>query len=245
LTERDEFAYHEMIAHVPMFSHSNPKRVLIVGGGDGGILKQICRHECVESITMVEIDPTVIEVAKKYFSNSTAVSFDDPRLTIVHADALEYMQNTREKYDVIVGDALDPVGPGQTIFQPEFFESMYRALCHGGVACVQGDSIWINLDLISDVVACCNDIFDHAEYASITVPSVPCGQTGFILGRKGRHISCRTPLRLPLPKFSSHLKWYNPALHEAAFALPEFVKHHLGVKDDETDRCVVAGCTLL
>lgn len=244
LTERDEFAYHEMMAHLPMFSHPNPKRVLIVGGGDGGVLKQVCRHACVESITLVEIDPTVIEVAKKFFSKTTAVSLDDPRLTIVHVDAFEYINNTTETYDVIIGDPRDPTGPGETIFQPEFYESMYKALNNNGVVCVQAQCICINLDLISDVVACCNDIFDYAEYASAMVPSFPCGQTGFILARKGRPVSCQKPIRLPLPKFSSQLKWYNPAIHEAAFALPEFVKDHLGV-EDETDRCVLPGCILL
>ena len=231
------------MAHLPMFSHFNPKKVLIVGGGDGGILKQVCRHSCVESITMVEIDPSVIEVAKEFFSKSTAVSFNDPRLHIVHVDAFEYITQTNETYDVIIADALDPVGPGETIFQPEFYESMYEALNHGGVVCVQGECIWINLDLVSDVVACCNDIFDYAEYASATVPSFPCGQTGFILARKGRNVSCRKPIRLPSPKFMSQLKWYNPTVHEAAFALPEFVKMHLGVEEDTTE-CIMGGCTI-
>ena len=93
LTERDEFSYHEMMAHLPLFSHANPKRVLIVGGGDGGLLKQVCRHASVESITMVEIDTQVIHVAKQYFANSTAAAFDDDRLTLIHdMDGFDYMQ---------------------------------------------------------------------------------------------------------------------------------------------------------
>ena len=244
LTERDEFSYHEMMAHLPAFSHHNPKSVLIVGGGDGGILKQVCRHESVERIKMVEVDPTVILVAKKYFASSTAVSFDDPRVSIVHVDGFEYMQTTTETYDVIISDALDPIGPGESIFTPTFYELMYKALNNGGVVCVQSECIWINLNLISDVVHCCNEIFDFAEYATANIPSFPCGQTGFVLCRKGRNFSCQKPLRLPSRKIASQLKWYNPAIHEASFQLPEFVKQHLGM-DDDTDQCIVGGCTLL
>jgi len=232
------------MAHLPLFSHPNPKRILIIGGGDGGILKQVCRHVCVESITMVEIDTQVIQVAKQYFQNSTAVAFDDPRVTLAHVDGFDYMQTTTETYDVIIADALDPIGPGETIFTPDFYELMYKALNNGGVACVQSECIWINLNLISDVVHCCNDIFDYAEYATASIPSFPCGQTGFVLGRKGRNYSCRKPLRLPSPKFTSQLKWYNPDIHEASFQLPEFVKRHLGMEHD-IDQCVVGGCILL
>lgn len=249
LTERDEFSYHEMMAHLPLFSHSNPKRVLIVGGGDGGLLKQVCRHGCVESITMVEIDVEVINVAKNYFSNSTAVAFEDPRLTIVHEDGCEYMQRIAKEeetcYDVIIADALDPIGPGETIFTPDFYEFMYKALnANGGVVCVQSESIWVNLDLISDVLHCCSDIFDYAEYATANIPSFPCGQTGFILARRGRHGSCQKPLRLPSRQFAAQLKWYNPAIHQASFQLPEFVKRHVGIDEDTDDQCIVNGCIL-
>jgi spermidine synthase len=194
---------------------------------------------------MVEIDTQVIDVAKQYFANSTAVAFSDSRLTLVNVDGFEYMQTTNETYDVIIADALDPNGPGETIFTPDFYEYMYKALNHGGVACVQSECIWMNLNLISDVVHCCNDIFEYAEYATVNIPSFPCGQTGFILARKGHSYSCQHPVRLPSRSMSSQLKWYNPAIHEASFQLPEFVKRHLGV-EKECDRCIIGGgCTIL
>lgn len=244
LTERDEFAYHEMMSHLPLCSHPNPKTVLIVGGGDGGILKQVCRHDSVQQITMVEIDTQVIEVAKLYFTKSTAVAFDDSRLTIVNVDGFEYMQSSTEKFDVIIADALDPIGPGETIFTPDFYELMYKALNPGGVVCVQSECWWVNLDLISDVVHCCNDIFDYAEYATANIPSFPCGQTGFVLARKGSNASCRKPVRRP--KFASQLKYYNACVHEASFQLPEFVKRRLGIQeDDDGEDCLLnGGCTL-
>ena len=145
--------------------------------------------------------------------------------------ALITCKPTSETFDVIIADALDPIGPGETIFTPDFYECMYKALNHGGVACVQSECIWINLNLISDVVHCCNDIFDFAEYATANIPSFPCGQTGFILGRKGHLYSCQHPVRLPSRTLSSLLKWYNPAMHHAAFQLPEFVRAALEVEE--------------
>jgi spermidine synthase len=98
LTEKDEFSYHEMMTHLPLCSHPHPRRVLIVGGGDGGILREVCRHDCVEEIVLVEIDPTVIRVCRKYFGRSTAVAFDDPRLSIVHQDGAAYLAEHEVDY---------------------------------------------------------------------------------------------------------------------------------------------------
>lgn len=245
LTERDEFAYHETMAHIPLFSHSNPKSVLIVGGGDGGILKQVCLHTSVESITMVEIDTQVIDVAKEYFKESTAVAFGDPRLSIINVDGFGFLQSTNNTYDIILADALDPIGPGESIFTPDFYDLLYKRLNHGGICCVQSECWWVNLELIEDVVTCCNDIFDYAEYATANVASFPCGQTGFVLARKGVQKSCRKPVRTPSPKLASQLKWYNPGIHEASFQLPEFVKRRLGMRDNNDDDCFVGnGCII-
>jgi len=236
-TERDEFAYHEMIVHVPLLSHPNPKNVLIVGGGDGGVLREVCRHDCVEKITLVEIDPMVVDVALKYFNKSTATAFNDPRLTIVNEDAAEFLRGQMDDcdasssflYDIIIADSVDPVGPAETLFEPEFFETMHAALNDGGIVCTQGECFWINLDLISDVVACCGDIFDSVEYASAMVPTYPCGQVGFIFGRKGKEksFSCRVPVRKAGKSLESRLKLYNTAVHKAAFVLPKYVEERL------------------
>jgi spermidine synthase len=244
LTEQDEYAYHEMMAHLPLFSHPCPKKVLIVGGGDGGILFQVCRHACVKQIVVVEIDPTVIFVAKQYFS--TASAFNDERVEIIHQDGSEFIQSCAQDFDVILADTLDPVGPGESLFQPAFYECMHHALKDGGIVCTQSECFWINLDLISDVVACCRDIFDHVEYASTLVPSFPCGQTGFVLARKGKSYSCQRPERLESPKFYAPLRWYNPRVHQAAFVLPEFVRQQLGHDNgDGTDCWLPSSCTIL
>ena len=226
LTERDEFAYHEMMVHLPLCSHPNPRNILIVGGGDGGVLREVCKHACVQSITLVEIDPQVIAVAKQYFQG-TAAGFRDSRVQVVNADAADFLATTCStgSFDVILGDTSDPVGPAESLFQPAFYESMYAALTDRGVICVQAECLWIHLDLICDLTVCCLDIgFDSAEYTTTMVPTYPCGQIGFLVASKGRR-SCRQPLRNPA--CLEDLQWYSAEMHLAAFALPPFVLRRL------------------
>jgi spermidine synthase len=228
LTERDEFAFHEMMAHLPLCSHRNPRHVLIVGGGDGAVLREVCRHPEVQKVTLVEIDPVVIKVAREHLQLApTSLFDDDPRVQIVHADAAEYLQDPahQNQYDVILADTLDPLGPAESLFEPEFYEAMHVALRPDGIICTQGESMWIHFELIRDLVGCCAEIFDYAEYATTTVPSYPCGQIGFVLARKGQAKSCRVPVRVPT--FQNELKWYNSEMHRAAFVLPQYVKEEL------------------
>ena len=154
------------MAHLPMFSHHNPERILIVGGGDGGVLREVSRHAQVKEITIVEIDEVVIEACKHHLQLAPPDLFEDPRVTIIHADAAKYVQDPSQEgtYDVIIADTLDPLGPAESLFEPEFYEAMHRALRPGGMICTQGESFWIHLELIRDLVGCCATIFDFAEY---------------------------------------------------------------------------------
>eukprot|EP00934_Nitzschia_sp_Nitz4_P001968 Nitzschia sp. Nitz4//scaffold110_size71422//43038//44439//NITZ4_005876-RA/size71422-augustus-gene-0.12-mRNA-1//1//CDS//3329533095//1968//frame0 len=228
LTEHDEHAFHEMMAHIPLFAHSNPEKVLIVGGGDGGVLKEVCRHSCVKEITVVEIDEMVIQACKEHLCLATDKHYNDPRVSIVYEDASEYLNEAKQsgRFDVIMADTLDPLGPAESLFEPEFYESMHDALADGGIICTQGESMWIHLDLIGDLVECCAQMFGQAEYAITSVPCYPCGQIGFILARKGSTEKCRTPVRHPT--FQDDLRYYNPQVHKAAFVLPQFVEKTLG-----------------
>jgi spermidine synthase len=126
VTERDEFSYQEMIAHLPLFAHPNPKKVLIVGGGDGGVLREVAKHAGVETIHMCEIDIAVVEAGKKYFPTTLATSFNDPRLTLMINDACAFLKNegAGQDYDVIICDSSDPVGPAEMLFEAEFFRNM-------------------------------------------------------------------------------------------------------------------------
>lgn len=223
LTEMDNFAYHEMMTHLALCSvRVEPRRILIVGGGDGFLLRQILTHydaSIVSHIVVVEIDPLVVHVAKSFFGASDVFE-SNKRVELVHADAAEYLRTCQDKFQVILGDTSDPVGPAASLFSPEFYDTMYKSLNPGGMICVQAECFWIHLDLISDLIACCRDTFGSAEYATTMVPTYPCGQIGFVLARTdGR--SSREIVRQP--GYPGHLKWYSPAVHIAAFALPPFV----------------------
>jgi len=269
LTERDAFTFHEMMSHLPLFSHKNPQHVLIVGGGDGVVLQEVCRHREVKTVTLVEIDPLVIHASKEYLKLVPSELYDDPRVEIIHTDAAEYVQDpaNHSKFDIILADTLDPLGPAESLFEPEFYEFMYAALRPNGIVCTQGENMFIHFDLIRDLLACCKDIFGHAEYATTSVPSYPCGQIGFILACKGTSsnknvkISCSIPLRYPT--FQNELKWYNPQMHQAAFVLPQYIKkelkdanfhqmnerfvtgNHEKEDDEEGDRCILSGCIII
>lgn len=174
LTERDEFAFHEMMVHLPLFSHVNPKHVLIVGGGDGVCLREVCRHPEVEKVTLVEIDPMVLQASKDFLKIVPPELLDgsDPRVEIIHADAAEFLKEERNynRFDVILADTLDPIGPAESLFEPEFYDKMHHALKSSGLICIQGESFFIHLDLISDLLSVCNDLFDSAEYATTMAP---------------------------------------------------------------------------
>lgn len=238
-----------------MMVHPNPISVLVVGGGDGGVIREVCKHSCVERITLVEIDQTVIDVAKQFLGNMAA-SFDDPRVNIVMCDAAEFLENQnlngRQGYDVIIADSSDPVGPAETLFDPSFYEQMYEALNDGGVMCSQGECFWTQPDLVANVVACCEDIFDNVSYATTFVPTIPTGQIGIIVASKGENVELRKPSRYMSKDLQDKLKWYTPAVHRAAFALPRFLEEKLGISssddddnDDEYGRdCFLKGCTI-
>jgi spermidine synthase len=259
LTERDEFAFHEMMAHLPLFSHRNPKHVLIVGGGDGVCLREVCRHKDVERVTLVEIDPMVIQASKEHLNIVPKDLFEnDPRVEIVIADAAEYLKDKANlnKFDVILADTLDPIGPAESLFEPEFYETMHAVLRDSGIICIQGESFFIHLQLIRDLVSVCKDIFDYAEYATTFAPSYPCGQIGFVIARKGETKSCKTPMR-PCT-FQSDLKWYNHQMHRAAFVLPQYIQEELSALDhglnnddrddeenDDFDKCFFSDCVIL
>jgi len=225
VTERDEYAYQEMIAHIPMHCHPNPVDVLIVGGGDGGVLREVCRHPGVQRITMCEIDKQVCDVAKKYFANSTATGFNDPRVTLVHADAAEYVKEQTDMYDVVIVDSSDPVGPAETLFTASFYRSLRGSMRKSGaIMCNQGECMWLHLDLIGEVLKHCTTVFPSVDYAFTTIPTYPSGQIGFLLCSTTPNSILREPVRSPAPELQSQLKYYTPAVHAGAFVLPKFAE---------------------
>lgn len=222
VTERDEFAYQEMIAHIPLFAHPNPKKVLCIGGGDGGVLREIARHPGVEEIVICEIDKDVIEVSKKYLPK-LAVGFDDPRVIVNIYDGANFLEENKDSFDVIITDSSDPVGPASVLFETPFYKSMHGCLREGGIVCTQGECIWLHLDLIKPLVTAISKTFTTVEYAYTAIPSYPSGQIGFIVATKGRG-RCNEPCREPDEGTQKSLQCYSSELHRAAFVLPAFAK---------------------
>ncbi|MQL96026.1 hypothetical protein Taro_028696, partial [Colocasia esculenta] len=237
LTEKDECAYQEMIAHLPLCSIPSPKtyacstllstccaygtwnlqmQVLVIGGGDGGVLREISRHASVEVIDICEIDKLVIDVCKEFFSN-LYVGFGDPRVRLHVGDAVDFLRNAPEgKYDAIIVDSSDPIGsPAQELVEKPFFETIARALRPGGVLCNQAESMWLHTHLIQDMLSICSETFKTVHYAWTSVPTYPSGSIGFLLcSTEGPTVDFLNPVN-PIEKedgalkFRRELRFYN------------------------------------
>ncbi|XAR48056.1 Spermidine synthase [Bertholletia excelsa] len=236
-TERDEFAYQEMIAHLPLCSIPSPKKVLVIGGGDGGVLREVSRHSSVEQIDICEIDKMVVDVSKQFFPH-IAVGYEDPRVTLYIGDGVAFMKSVRQgTYDAVIVDSSDPIGPAKELFEKPFFELVAKALRPGGVVCTQAESIWLHMHIIEDIVANCREIFKGSvNYAWTTVPTYPSGVIGFMLcSTEGPPVDFKHPVD-PIDADDSHckskgpLKFYNAEIHAAAFCLPSFAKKVLDSK---------------
>ena len=231
VTERDEFSYQEMIAHIPLYAHPNPKKVLVIGGGDGGVLREVAKHPGVEEIVECEIDEGVINVSKKYLP-SLAKGYDDPRVTVKVMDGAKFMEENQSAFDVIITDSSDPIGPASVLFETPFYNAMYKSLRPGGIVCTQGECMWLHIDLIKPLVDSISKTFQSVEYAYTTIPTYPSGQIGFIVATKDRG-SCKKPERTPSDEAQKDLKYYTPELHEASFVLPAFAKR--AIMGDDRD----------
>lgn len=230
-TENDEFHYHEMIAHPAMFAHKNIKNVLVIGGGDGGTVREVLRHDSVEKVTMVEIDGEVIEACKKHLP-SIAAEFDNPKLDLIVGDGIEYVKNANpEAYDMIIVDGSDPVGPAEGLFSVAFYNDCYKALNSNGILVSQGESPKFNENAFADVHNTIKGLFGegNAHVALFYVPTYPTGMWSFQFGIKNDNMSLKDVDTDKVDKFvdAQGLKYYNSEIHFATLALPNFVKELL------------------
>ncbi|XP_021914949.1 spermidine synthase isoform X3 [Zootermopsis nevadensis] len=227
-TESDEFAYQEMISFLPLCSHPLPKKVLIVGGGDGGVAREVAKHPGVESIVQVEIDSHVLEVSKKFLP-FMGTGLTNPKLTLHVGDGFRFMAQHRQEFDVIITDSSDPVGPAVSLFQQSYFELMRGALKPGGIVCSQAGTVWANIDIVAQTFQHCHLTFRKASFACAAVPTYPTGQIGFVLGSLSPETNFKEPLRIfsetELDSFNLH--YYSAEVHRAAFVLPRFAKKAL------------------
>jgi spermidine synthase len=223
VTERDEFIYHEMIAHVPLFSHPDPRQVLIIGGGDGGTLREVLRHPGVECCVMVEIDAAVVEAARRFLP-SLASGLDDARAEIRFEDGIAYVQNAADSaFDVILIDCTDPVGPAEGLFQLPFYRQCLRVLGSAGILCQQTESPLYMPHLIRDVHAALRTAgFEITRSNQAHCVSYPSGWWSFTLGSKGLDPACDFR-QTDAANRAFETKYYNERLHAGCFMLPTMV----------------------
>ncbi len=224
-TEKDEFVYHEMMAHVPMFAHGNAKKVLIIGGGDGGMLREVLRHSSVEQVTQVEIDQAVVDMCIKYLPNHSAGAYDHPKAKVVIADGVDFVNETDEKYDVIISDCTDPIGPGEVLFSSRFYEGCKRCLNDGGVFVAQNGVSFMQLHEVTTTAQRLQPYFKDVHFYSGAVPTYVGGIMTFAWATDNdalRQLSSQE-LRTRFEASGIKTRFYTPELHQAAFALPQYV----------------------
>jgi spermidine synthase len=227
-TIQDEFHYHEMISHPAMFTHGNAKNILVIGGGDGGSIREILRHEGVEKVTMVEIDGEVIKACKEFLPE-IANSFDHPKLELLVDDGIEFIKNAKpESYDIIIVDGSDPVGPAEGLFSVEFYTNCYNALKKDGIMLAQGESPKFNEKAFTELNHTLQDIFgeNKAPISLFFVPTYPTGMWCFQYGIKGDKHPKYVTNDAEIDAFSEAkgLRYYNADVHKGSFATPNFVK---------------------
>ncbi|GMG95246.1 polyamine aminopropyltransferase [Tepidimicrobium xylanilyticum] len=228
LTEKDEFVYHEMIVHTPLAVNPDIKKVLVIGAGDGGTLRELTRYKTIESIDFVEIDKMVVEISKKYlpFLNK---GFDDERITAYFKDGIEFVKGKENIYDLIIIDSTDPIGPGEGLFTTEFYNNCYKALNNKGILVNQCESAFYEKDRaeFERAIKKLKNIFPITEVYQANIPTYASGNWLFGFASKNYH-----PIKDHKPaeweKLKLDTKYYNSKLHKGSFYLPNYILDILG-----------------
>lgn len=226
VSERDEFIYHEMIAHVPLYAHPNPRRVLIIGGGDGGTAREVLAHKSVESCVMVEIDAMVIESCREYL-HQMSDSLKDPRLHLLIEDGVKYLEQCQETFDVVIIDSTDPVGPAQPLFGREFYANVARVLTPQGVVVAQGESPFYNTEMQVQLLKTMGEFFKNVRPYNFTNMTYPGGYWSFMFASRETSF-WPANLNDKIGAMALKFKYYNAEVHQAAFVLPNFMRKALG-----------------
>ena len=225
LSEKDEFVYHEMIVHVPLFVHPHPKKVLIVGGGDGGAAREVLRHQNVTQCILVEIDKMVTDISKKYFPK-IACSFENPKLQLKIQDGVCFVKETDQKFDVVLVDSTDPFGPAKGLFSESFYKNVFRLLSEEGLLVVQAESPFFEISTQKFILQSLKSVFPLTSLYNYSNTVYPGGLWSFACASKKYH-----PLKhfqeARVKQVNWNLSYYNKDIHRAAFAQPEFVKKEL------------------
>ena len=229
-TEKDEFIYHEMLTHVPILAHGSAKRVLIIGGGDGGMLREVLKHKNVEHVTMVEIDQAVVEMCKQWLPDHSAGAYDDPRVNLVINDGVEFVNDATlapdNSFDVIISDCTDPIGPGEVLFSSDFYNGCKRLLTENGIFVAQNGVPFMQLEEVETTSVRLGNYVKDCHFYGAAVPTYACGIMAFAWGSdnpEARQLSIEE-LTTRFEASGIQTRYYTPAIHQASFALPRYVE---------------------
>ena len=225
-TQGDEFIYHEMLTHVPILAHGDATRVLIIGGGDGGMAREVLRHKSVDKVTMVEIDEGVVGFSKTYLPSLSNGAFDDPRLDLVIADGADFMATSTDEFDVIIIDSTDPVGPGEVLFTDSFYGHAKRRLAKDGVLVTQNGVPFMQSSELTGTMRAFQQLFADWGCYIASIPTYAVGQMAFGWGSdssKARDVDVAV-LTKRLETACLDLGYYTPSVHKAAFSLPRYIE---------------------
>ena len=225
LTEKDEFIYHEMFAHVPVFAHGQAQHILIIGGGDGGILRELLRHPTIEQIDIVEIDDTVISMCQKFFPMVEQNAFSDSRVKVHIDDGSQFVQKTSHQYDLILVDSTDPIGPAKCLFESAFYQHCLARLKPKGILVTQNGNTFCQLDELQQTYHRFKALTSNYGFYVSVVPTYIGGMMSHAWASNDRMLSDIDPddLKYRFQQADLEMKYYNPAIHLGAFALPQYV----------------------
>jgi spermidine synthase len=235
-TERDEFIYHEMLTHVPLCAHGAAQKILIIGGGDGGILREVTRHIDVEHITQVEIDGRVVELSTQYLPNHSQGAYRDPRVRLIIGDGLHFLRTCQEHFDIIISDCTDPTGPGAALFSAEFYRLGQTCLAENGILVAQNGVPYLQLPELITTAQHLSTLFADWHFYSAAIPTYIGGIMTFAFA--SNHLAARkvslNELTQRWKKLGLTTKYYNPEIHLASFVLPQYVLTGIG-KNNNAD----------
>jgi spermidine synthase len=226
VTSKDEFVYHEMMTHVPIFAHGNPREVLIVGGGDCGIAEEVLKHKSVKRLTQVEIDASVVEFSKEHFPEFTKPVLADRRFELVIDDGMNYVAKTDRRFDIIIVDSTDPLGPGKVLFSERFYAACRRCMAKGGLLVSQNGVPIFQADELTDTIRSFLKLFADGYCFVAAIPTYVGGHMAMgwaTDNTKLRHASVKTIAARYKKAGSFPTKYWTPEVHVAAFALPRFI----------------------
>lgn len=221
-TEKDEFIYHDMITHVPMMVHPNPRRVLIIGGGDGGTAREVLRHKSVEKCVMVEIDAVVVKAAKLHLPE-TACELENPKLTLLFEDGIAYIKNCKETFDVIIVDSSDPVGPASPLFNEDFYRQAYRCLADDGIVVSQNESPFYHQKMQRALLEILKGVFPKTHLYCYTNLTYPGAYWSFSFASK-KYCPLRDFHPERVRQSGIVFRYYTAGMHYASFQLPAFLE---------------------